>query len=247
MQISPELKQRIQLVMIVAILVSGTRLAYVLYERHETAIKQAKEQAPPLNPDYYVTPKKLYPYDLKSARQLTEQPVWVKVGYAYTFYPYDPSRHHVDFSHEAGKLLPLEKRQIKEVIGADAPQSPGEQQLMAVFENDGKAYAFSIGSIKESNYKFYSDDMLFIQDPHELYKHWPADVWDAIDKHQVKPGMSELQTDFAIGLGIPENTGPPGNRTVNYPNGGSPLSVTYRDDKAAEIKAGPASGTLDQH
>jgi hypothetical protein len=241
MQISPELKQRIQLVMIVAILVSGTRLAYVLYERHETAIKQAKEQAPPLNPDYYVTPKKLYPYDLKSAHQLTKQPVWVKVGYAYTFYPYDPARHHVDFSHEAGKLLPLEKVQIKDVIMADAPQSPGEQQVMAVFEGDGKTYAFSIGSIKESNYKFYSDDMLFIQDPHELYNHWPAEVWDAIDKHQVKPGMNELQTDFAIGLGIPESSGQPGNRTVNYPNGGNPLSVTYRDDKAAEIKPGPAS------
>ncbi len=56
MQISPELKQRIQLVLIVALLVSGTRLAYVLYQRHESAIDQAKKSAPPLNPDYYVTP-----------------------------------------------------------------------------------------------------------------------------------------------------------------------------------------------
>jgi len=242
MQISPELKQRIQLVLIVALLVSGTRLAFVLYQRHESAMEQAKKSAPPpLNPDYYVTPKKLYPYDLKSARQLTEQPVWVKVGYAYTYYPYDPARHHVDFSKEAGKLLPLEKLQIKDVISEVAPQSPGERQVMAVFEKDGKTYAFSIGSIKEGNYKFYSDDRLFIQDPHDLYKHWPAEVWEAIDKHQVKPGMSELQTDFAIGLGIPESAGQPGNRTVNYPNGGSPLSITYRDDKAAEIKPGPTS------
>jgi hypothetical protein len=241
MQISPELKQRIQLVLIVALLVSGTRLVFVLYQRHESAMEQAKKQAPRLNPDYYVTPKKLYPYDLKSAHQLTEQPVWVKVGYGYTYYPCDPSRHHVDFSKEAGKLLPLEKLQIKDVIVEVAPQSPGERQVMAVFEKDGKSYAFSIGSIKEDNYKFYSDDMLFIQDPHELYKHWPAEVWEAIDKHQVKPGMSELQTDFAIGLGIPESTGRPGNRTVNYPNGGNPLSITYRDDKAAEIKPGPTS------
>jgi hypothetical protein len=241
MPISPELKQRLQLVMIVAILVSGCRLAYILYERHESQVEQAKKQAPPLNPDYYVTPKKLYPYDLKSAHQLTEQPVWVKVGYAYTFYPYDPARHRVDFSQEAGKLLPIEKLQIKDVISADAPQSPGERQVMAVFEKDGKSYAFSIGSIKGIDYKFYSDDMLFIQDPHELYKHWPADVWDAIDKHQVKPGMSELQADFSIGLGIPEKSGEPGNRTVNYPNGGNPLRITYRNDKATEIKPGPAA------
>src|ERR1700687_1116394 len=82
MQISPELKQRLQLVMIVAILVSGARLAYILYQPHESRLELAKKQSTALNPDYYVTPKKLYPYELKSARQLTEQPVWIKVGYA---------------------------------------------------------------------------------------------------------------------------------------------------------------------
>ena len=74
----------------------------------------------------------------------------------------------------------MEKLQIKDVIVEVAPQSPGERQVMAVFKKDGKSYAFSIGSIKEDNYKFYSDDMLFIQDPHELYKHWPAEVWEAM-------------------------------------------------------------------
>lgn len=200
------------------------------------------KQPPPLNADYYVTPKKLYPYDLKSARQLTQQPVWVKVGYGYVYYPYNTARHRVDFSHEAGKLLPIEKLQIKDVIGEAAPQAAGERQVMAVFEKDGKAYAFPIGSEKGGEYKFYSDDMLFIQDPHELYNHWPSDVWNAIDQHQVKPGMSELQADFAVGIGIPEGSGgEAGNRTVNYPNGGNPLSVTYRDDKAVNVKPGPPS------
>jgi hypothetical protein len=240
MRMNPEVKQRIQLVMVVAILVSGTRLAYILYLRHESKIEHAGKQSPPLNPDYYVTPKKLYLYDLKSARELAGQPVWVKVGYAYTFYPYDSARHHVDFSHEAGKLLPLEKLLIKDVITDATPDAPGERQAMALFENNGKTYAFSIGSVKGDDYKFYADDMLFIQDPHELYKHWPADVWDAIDKHQIKPGMSELQADFAIGLGIPEKSGEPGNRTVNYPNGGNTLSIAYQNDKAVAITPSPA-------
>src|SRR5580693_9399580 len=126
MQMSPELKERLQLVMVVAILVSGCRLAYILYQRHESQIEEAKKQAPPLNPDYYVTPRKLYPYD--------------------------PARHRVDFSQEAGKLLPIEKLRIKDVITADAPQSPGERQVMAVFEKDGKSYAFSVGSIKGIDY-----------------------------------------------------------------------------------------------
>jgi hypothetical protein len=240
MPMSPELKQRLQLVMLVAVVISGTRLIYILYQRHESRL-QALKQPPPLNADYYVTPKKLYPYDLKSARQLTQQPVWVKVGYGYTYYPYDTARHRVDLSHETGKLLPIEKLQIKDVIISEAAQrSPGERQVMAVFDQEGKAYAFPIGSTKGGEYKFYSDDMLFIQDPHELYNHWPSDVWNAIDQHQVKPGMSELQADFAVGIGIPESSSSEsGNRTLNYPNGGNPLSVTYRNDKAVSIKPGP--------
>ena len=54
-------------------------------------------------------------------------------------------------------------------------QAAGERQVMAVFDKDGKAYAFPVGSIKGGEYKFYSDDMLFIQDPHELYNHWPGE------------------------------------------------------------------------
>jgi len=231
------LKQKIQIVLLAAVVLTALRTGYVLYERHAERVEQAK-QPPALNPDYYVTPKKLYPYDLKSARQLTLQPAWVKVGYSSAYYPYDASRHRADFSHSAGQLLPIEKLDIKDVVTGIAPSAPDEKQLMAVFEKDGKSYAFSIGSLKDDNYKIYSDDMLFIQDPHELYKHWPADVWAAIDQHEVKPGMNELQADFAIGLGIPEGSGDSDVKTVDYANGGKPVSITYRNGKAAEIRPG---------
>jgi hypothetical protein len=81
--------------------------------------------------------------------------------------------------------------------------------------------------------------MLYIEDPHQLYKHWPADLWDAIERHEVKPGMNEIQADFAVGMGIPQRSDNPDVKTVNYPNGGKPLRVTYRDGKAVEIGAGP--------
>jgi len=65
--------------------VAGVRAGYILYERHEdnlAAQKQAEaKKIGYSNADYYVVPKKLYPFDLKSAKQLTEQPVWVKEGY----------------------------------------------------------------------------------------------------------------------------------------------------------------------
>jgi len=234
---SPETKQKIQFVLALAILVAATRTGYILYERHAARVEaRLRLQAQPLNADYYVTPKKLYPYDLKSARQLTQQPVWVKEGYRYTYYPY--ANRHADFSHEAGQLLPIEKLQIKDVVLDRTPGSKDEQQVMAIFEKDGKTYAFPIGSLKDGNYQIYSDEMLYIQDPHELYKHWAPEIWQAIDEHQVKPGMSELQADFAIGMGIPERSNDAEVKTVNYPNGGKPLNITYRDGKAEEIRQG---------
>ena len=71
--------------------VAGLRAGYIFYQRHEDKVEADKQkQAQNVgysNPDYYVAPKKLYPYDLKSAKQLTQQPVWVKEGYRYTYYP----------------------------------------------------------------------------------------------------------------------------------------------------------------
>ena len=75
MEFNPEVKRKIQLALALAIAVAAIRTGYVLYERHASSKKETQAQAaPPLNPDYYVTPKKLHPYDLKSARELTEQP-----------------------------------------------------------------------------------------------------------------------------------------------------------------------------
>jgi hypothetical protein len=231
-------KRKTQFVLALAILIAATRTGYVFYERHAVRLQQGRLrlQAKPLDPDYYVIPKKLYPYDLKSARQLTQQPVWVKEGYRYTYYPYQ--NHHADFSHEVGQLLPLEKLQITAVATDVTPGSPDQRQVTAIFVRDGKSYALPIGSVKGGDYKIYCDEILFIQDPHELYKHWPPDIWQAIDQHRVRPGMNELQADLAIGMGIPQRSNDAEVKTVNYPNGGKPLSITYRDGKAAEIRQG---------
>jgi hypothetical protein len=237
---SPEAKQRIQLALIAALVVAGARTGYILYQRHQDALQVEKQkQARNVgysNPDYYVTPKKLYPYDLKTAKQLTQQPVWVKEGYRYTYYPYDPASKRVDFDHEAGLLLPIEKLAIKDVIMAKPAGAGQRQQMMAVFEKEGKNYAVPIGFETEGEYKIYSDEMFFVEDPHDLYKHWPVDVWAAVEQHEVKPGMNELQADFAIGMGVPDAGDTAYEKTVRYPNGGKPMVIVYHDGKAAEIK-----------
>jgi hypothetical protein len=242
---SPETKQRMHLALLLGLVLSTAYAGHYLYRRHEDEVaadKQKKAQNVGYsNPDYYVSPKKLHPYDVKSAKQLTEQPVWVKEGYRYTYYSYDAARKQVDFAHDAGLLLPIEKLEIKDVITATPPGKSQRRQVMAVFEKEGKTYAVPIGFEAEEQYTIYSDEMFFVEDPHDLYKHWPPDVWQAVEQHEVKPGMNEMQADFAIGMGVPD-AGGGSEKTVHYPNGGKPLVVVYEDGKAAEIKPGsPAS------
>jgi hypothetical protein len=239
---SPEAKEKIQIALALALVVAGLRAGYILYERHEDSLEAEKvEKAKNVgysNADYYVSPKKLYPYDLKSAKQLTQQPVWVKEGYRYTYYRYDAATHRVDFAHEAGLLLPLERLEIKDVVTAMPSGAGQRRQMLAVFQKDGKSYAVPIGFESEGQFKIYSDEMFFVEDPHELYKHWPADVWQAVSQHEVKPGMNELQADFAVGMGTLDSGSSSNERTLHYANGGKPLVVVYRDGKAVEVKAG---------
>src|SRR5499427_3771338 len=243
MPMSPEVKQRVQIALAAAIALAGIRAGYILYQRHqETQSEQKKAQAGALQPDYYVIPKKLYPYDVKSAKQLTQQPVWVKEGYRYTYYDYEPVAKRVDFGHESGTLGPIEKLAITDVVVASNKVSGQPKQVVAVFQKAGKSSAVPIGYESDGEYKIYSDEMFFIEDPHDLYKHWSPDVWQAVERHQVKPGMNEMQADFAIGMGIPDAGDTSYQKTVHYPNGGNPLVVVYQDGKAAEIKPGtPAS------
>jgi hypothetical protein len=239
MALDAESRKKLQIVLWLGIVIAGGRAAYIVYERHEAMKEDTKPKVDaPLKADYYVTPKRLHPYDLKSARELTQQPVWVKAGYHHTYYPYNVSAHKTDFAREAGLLGPLQKLEIKDVVADISPKAAGTKQVLATFDLDGKTYAVPIGVETGGDFKIYSDEIFYIEDPHQLYKHWPADVWNAIDDHRVQQGMSELQASFAIGAGIPEGSGDYGYRTLHYANGGKPATITFENDKAVEIKQG---------
>ncbi|MFB3813778.1 MAG: hypothetical protein ACE14L_06665 [Terriglobales bacterium] len=233
-------RKLVQIVLAVAIVAAAARLFVIYRGRHAPPPKAAP--APPLEADYYVYPRKLYAYDLNSARQLTKQPVWAREGYKYTFYPYDPRTRQVDFRNEAGQLGPIEKLQIKDVISVPMPRAAfkagevrvAQREVMAVFEKNGKTYAVPIGVEQGGNYTISADEIFYIQDPLELYKHWPRDVWDAIEQHRVIADMSELQAAFAVGMGITEST--QGDiKVVRYANGGRPLKVTFAQGRAVSV------------
>jgi hypothetical protein len=233
-------KRMIQVALLAAFVLAAIRLVMVFHERKdEGPVKTAQHGVDTgLSADAYVVPKRLHAYDLKSAKQLVGKPIWVREGYRSTIYPAPGGK--VDFGHEAGMLLPIERIVVKDVRLAPSPassKSAASQQVVLLFERDGKEFGAPIGLLTGKDYSIYADELFFIEDPHELYKHWSADAWQAIEQHQMKPGMNELQASFALGMGTPEQSDDSEKRVVNYPNGGHPVTVTYRGGKATRIDA----------
>jgi hypothetical protein len=222
----------VQIVLILALVAAAIRLAIIYSGRAGRPAQPEQAAAPPLNPEAYVVPKKLYISSLKSAQQLVGQDVWIKEGYRYSFYPYERT---VDFAHAAGLLLPLEKMKIEKVTTA-AAAGDRERQIVAVFSESGKHYAVPIGVESGGDASIYADEMFFYEDPQSLYSFWSPQIWDAIHKHQVLKGMNEIQAAFAVGMGVPEPGASQELKTVNYPNGGKPLVVTYNNGRAVDIK-----------
>ncbi len=231
----PKTRKWIQVARVFAVAGALVRLGFIFRQR-EKPLPVPKKVETPLAPEQYVSPKKLYAYDLKSARQITRQPAWVREGYKHVYYPFNPARHRTDFRQESGRLGPIERLEIKDVLLDTSPGSPDQHQVMAAFEKAGRWYAFPIGAERAGQYQIYIDEILYIQDPRELYDFWPPDVWLAIDRHEVKPGMNELQASFAVGVGLIESSAASEDRVLRYPNDGHPLIVTYRGGKAVKVR-----------
>lgn len=241
--------KRLQIVLLVFFVLAGIRVFLIYRERHAPA---PAPKAAPANPNFsaddYVVTKQAHAYDLKSAKEeLDGKTVWVKAGNQVTYYPY--ASGHIDFKHPTGLLPPLQKLDITTVIQATAPGAKGEEiasgvrvkseQVLAVFHpnEDSKTYAAPIGGNRGGDYTLYVNDTFYLEDPHQLYKHWPQDIWTAIDQHQAKPGMNELQVGMALGGGVPQGSGGDyGSRTLLFDNNGHPVKVTFEHNHATAIQ-----------
>jgi len=93
-----------------------------------------------------------------------------------------------------------------------------------------------VGEVEGGNETFRLDDLLYYDDPHKLYSYWPSSVWQAIDQHQVKPGMSEMQTMMAVGQVAQSDSSDYGNRTVTYTAGDRKITVTFAHDQATQVQ-----------
>jgi hypothetical protein len=114
----------------------------------------------------------------------------------------------------------------------------GARQVFAVFELPGNAGSFAtpIGAIQGGEEHIFANLLFYYDDPHTIYDHWPKDVWAAVDAHQVKPGMSELETRMSIGMKSETDGKTEGDRTVTYNQDGKHWTITFLKNHATEIK-----------
>jgi hypothetical protein len=233
--------QILGLLTLLVLLIAAGYLGYVFHERNQPGVQKAQAPQRMLTDDDVVQVRKLYIDDLKSAKDLIGKTVWVQSGYALDYYPYAGGR--VEFAHPAGVLPSIQALAIENIITEKAPANLamriplGDKQVFAVFKmpGDEKQYATAIGNIKGGDSTYYCDQIFYYDDPHQMYKHWPQDVWQAVDQHQPKPGMNELQVAMALGTIQQSESSDYGNRTVNYDAGGKKWAVSFQKDRATTV------------
>jgi len=214
----------------------------VFKRRHNAGAGSQPEQK--LTMDDVAVVRMEFPAHFDDLKDLEGKSAWMKNGYTMPYFPYAGGK--VDFKKRVGVIPPLQKLDIKKAIKAAVPSdvddgiSHGTRQALLVFTMPGDAkqeFATPVGAMDAGGEQYFDDLLFFYDDPHTIYTHWPRDIWAAVDAHQVKPGMNELETRLALGQKIQtDNPQTEGNRTVTYDADGKKWTVTFRGDKATEVK-----------
>ncbi len=235
--------QKAGIITIISLSIGGIYLFIVFRQRSNPGVIAQNPPQQTENPDDYAVVRAKFPTSFDDVLKLENTSVWMKNGYTMAYFPYEAGR--IVFTKPIGVIPTAQRLDIKKVIKASPPPSVddgishGSHQVFAVFSlpNDANLYATAIGVIDGSEEQYYSDVLFYYDDPHTIYSNWPKDVWAAIDAHQVKPGMSELQSRMAIGQKTQSDDSTEGNRTVTYDQAGKQWIVTYVNNHATTIQS----------
>jgi len=220
------------------LLAAGIRVGLIYRERN-TPASEPSDATRKTDADNLVFLKKERPSSLADAKQLGGRTVWVAAGGQLDYYPY--AAHKADYARSAGTLLGAEPMAIKDAFEQVPPQSArsripsGDKQVLLAFtlpksSDPKREYAVPVGYSQAGEYTFETDDILFYDDPHELYKYWGPQVWKTIDAHQVIQGMTERQVELSLGQVSRSLSTDYGNRLVVFANLGKPMAVTFVGD-----------------
>ena len=236
-------------VTVLMIAVVGVRVGLIYRANHEEGpVPKPAYSESTMTDDDAVTMnlKKQRPDSLKDERALIGKTIWVSAADQMDYFHY--ANHHADYAHPVGTLMGAEPLIIQDVFEQVAPpKAPvllripaGQRHVLLAFtlpkSADPKAeYAVPVGYYQGGFYTFSTDEIFFYDDPHISYKHWGADAWAHVDKHEVVPGMNENQAMMALGQIIKPSSDSIGNRTVNYDNNGHPVTIVFEKNKAVTV------------
>jgi hypothetical protein len=229
----------------VLLLAVGGEVLYLHHERNAPAKLPATVDYGPTDPDDLVFLKKERPSSMADLKDLYGKPLWVSAGGQLDYYPY--AAHQATYSKSAGSLLGAQELMVHDAFEQVAPKSAtyripgGDRQVLLVFtmpksDDPAKQYAVPIGYQEGKDFTFFTDEVFFYDDPHELYKYWGSQIWQAVDAHEVKLGMNERQVQLALGQVSKSVSNEYGNRLVVYANLGKPMAVTFVKNHATAFR-----------
>jgi hypothetical protein len=218
-------------------------------DENAAAVRKNAYVEPPLTDDQAVFLRKERPDSIADEKQLIGKTIWVSAGGQMEYYK--DSGNHADYARPVGMLLGAEPLLIKGVFEQKAPANSravfriaaGQRQVLLAFtmpksDDPKQLYAVPIGNYDEGHYNLLTDEIFFYDDPHVLYKHWGAEMWAHVDRHEPVLGMSENQAMMALGQTITPHGDHVGDRSVTYDNSGHPVTIDFEHDKAVKITPG---------
>jgi len=231
---------------IILLAVVGVRIGMIYHERNAPMKLPPMATSQKLSDDDLVFLKKKRPDSMAEIKTLVGTTVWISAGGQLDYYPY--AGHRVAYAKSAGILLGAEPLLIKGAVEQTAPKNAtfripgGDRQVSLVFTipkstDPAKEYATPVGYRQDGQYTFYTDEIFFYDDPHELYKHWGPEIWKAVDAHQVVLGMNERQVELSLGQVSKSTSQDYGNRMVVFANTGHPMAVTFVGNKVTAFRA----------
>ena len=223
----------------------GIRIGMIYHQRNAPVKPVPTAADEKISDDDLVFLKKKRPDTMAEIRTLIGTKVWVSAGGQMDYYPF--AGHRGAYGKSAGTLLGAEPLIVKDAVEQVAPKSAtfripgGDRQVSLVFTlpqsaDATKEYAVPVGYRENGQYTFYTDEIFFYDDPHELYKHWGPEIWKAVDSHQVILGMNERQVQLSLGQVSKSVSQDFGNRMVVYANLGKPMAVTFVNNKVTAFR-----------
>ncbi len=233
---------------VIALLAVGTRVGMIYRERHMQDKTPTVARQEKLPDDAYVFLKKKRPSSMADLKDLYGMTVWVSAGGQMDYYA--AKGKHIDYAAKQGTLLGAQPMIVKDAIEQVAPKAAtfripgGDKQVLLVFTlppgaqgpgSGATVFGVPVGYKQDGNYTFYTDELFFYDDPHQLYKHWGPAIWKAVDEHRAVVGMSEAQVQMALGQVSDSVSQDYGNRRVMFSNLGHPMDVIFVKNKATAV------------